>query len=189
MRKKQLELYDSGLLPEQMRMRRAAANNLTIYEMVRNSKLYPLEKYLDAADLALERDPKNIATFNKELKDVDEGIRWWAIVGLHLLDKNAGSAKEAVMEALKDKEQEIAMMAAWTLVKIGEEEKGLAFLDKLLHGECTNVAMLHNILDWMGKPGLPLIKKYIEGGGSMKGKYGVVSILGHVAQMQGWEVA
>ena len=187
MRKKQLELYDSGLLPEQMRMRRAAANNLTIYEMVRNPKLYPLEKYLDAADLALDRNSMNIDIFKKGLQDQDEGIRWWAIVGLHLLDKNAAPVKDAITETLKDKEQEIAMMAAWTLVKIGEEKKGLAFLDKLLHGDCTNVSMLHNILDWMGKPGLPLIKKYIEGGGSMKGKYGSVSILGHVAQMQGWK--
>jgi len=58
MRKKQLELYDSGLLPEGMRKRRADANNLTIYEMVRDPKLYPLAKYLDAADTALARDKK-----------------------------------------------------------------------------------------------------------------------------------
>ncbi len=53
LRRKQLELYDSGLLPEKMRDRRAAQHNLTIYEMVRDKKIYPLETYLDAADLAL----------------------------------------------------------------------------------------------------------------------------------------
>ena len=39
LRKKQLELFDSGLLPENMRVRRAEANGLTIYEMVRDPKL------------------------------------------------------------------------------------------------------------------------------------------------------
>ena len=42
MRKKQLELFDSGLLPENMRLRRAQDNGMTIYEMVRDPKLYPL---------------------------------------------------------------------------------------------------------------------------------------------------
>ena len=33
-----------------MRERRAAEHGVTIYEMVRDPKLYPLESYLDAAD-------------------------------------------------------------------------------------------------------------------------------------------
>ena len=39
LRQRQLELYDSGLLPEQMRVRRAKENGMTIYEMVRDEKL------------------------------------------------------------------------------------------------------------------------------------------------------
>ena len=38
LRKRQLELFDSGLLPEKMRERRAAANQMTIYEMVRKQE-------------------------------------------------------------------------------------------------------------------------------------------------------
>ena len=41
LRQRQLELYDSGLLPEKMRERRAAANQMTIYEMVRDEKAIP----------------------------------------------------------------------------------------------------------------------------------------------------
>ncbi len=40
MRKKQLELFDSGLLPESMRMRRAQQHDITIYEMVRSSRIW-----------------------------------------------------------------------------------------------------------------------------------------------------
>ena len=53
LRNRQLALFDSGLLPEGMRVRRAEENQITIYEMVRDPKLYPLESYLDLSDLAL----------------------------------------------------------------------------------------------------------------------------------------
>lgn len=185
MRKKQLELFDSGLLPEQMRVRRAAANNMTIYEMVRNKKLYPLEAYLDAADLALSRDPKNLEAFVKAMSSKDEGLRWWAVVGLHLLDKKAAPAVAVLTKGLKDETHEIRMMAAWTLVKIGQPEKGFACLEDLLFNGSQNESMLHNMLDWMDEPALPLIKKYLEKKGMPKGKYGT-SILGRVAQVEGW---
>ena len=185
LRKKQLELFDSGLLPEQMRVRRAAKHNMTIYEMVREQKLYPLESYLDAADLALSRDKANLAIFTKRLSDQDEGIRWWAVVGLHLLEKDAASSVDALQKALADEEHEIRMMAAWTLVKFGKSDEGIACLDELLTKGTNNTAMLHNVLDWMGKPALPLVKKYIDGKGTRKGKYGI-GILGRIAELQGW---
>lgn len=186
MRKKQLELFDSGLLPEMMRERRAKTNNITIYEMVRNPKLYPLEAYLNAADLALEREVNNRKTFVQGLKNSDEGIRWWSVVGLLLLEKDAAPATKALQKALSDSEHEIRMMAAWCLIKIGEQEQGLAALETMLFDECNNTQMLHNIIDWMGEPGLPLAKKYIQNGGSRMGKYNAVSILGHVAEINGW---
>ena len=186
LRKEQLRIYDSGLLPEQMRLRRAEAHQMTIYEMVRDPKLYPLESYLDAADSALEQNPTNLDQFVKGLEHTDPGIRWWAINGLLLLYADAAPATDALKKALKDEVSEIQMMAAWALVECGEPELGVAALDQLLFGDCDNVEMLHNIIDWMGEPGLPLVKKYIENGGSREGKYGVVSILGHVAELNGW---
>ena len=188
LRKWQLQLYDSGLLPEKMRERRAAANNTTIYEMVRNKELYPLETYLDAADLALSRDKSNLPTFIKQLSDKDEGLRWWAIVGLHLLDKDAHSAIAVLEKALKDESHEIRMMAAWTLVKLDQPKQALACLDELLFADespASNTTMLHNVLDWMGEPALPLVKKYINNDGNRQGRYGI-GILGRIAQLNGW---
>jgi len=185
LRKQQLELYDSGLLPEAIRVRRAEANNMTIYEMVRNNKLYPLEKYLDASDLALARDKANLQSFIQQLSHKDEGLRWWAIVGLHLLEKDAKPAAKALHAALSDEAHEVRMMAAWTLVKLGDQAEALASLEELLFEGTTNKSMLHNILDWMGKPALPLVKKYIESGQTRKGRYGI-GILGRVAELQGW---
>lgn len=70
LRVKQLELRDSGLMPEMMLERRAEANNLTLYAMVRDETLYPLEKYLDAADLALVRDRANLPTLVTWMSEV-----------------------------------------------------------------------------------------------------------------------
>lgn len=185
LRKKQLELFDSGLLPEGMRTRRAKENGMTIYEMVRNKKLYPLETYLDAADKALARDAKNLEDFVKAMSHQDEGIRWWAIVGLHLLEKDAAPAKAVLKDALKDDCHEVRMMAAWSLVKMGDSDAALACLKDLLFKATNNEMMLHNVLDWMGEPAFPLVKAYLSKGGSMKGKYGI-SILGRVGELQGW---
>lgn len=185
LRKKQLELYDTGLLPEKMRERRAAENNLTIYAMARNQKLYPLERYLDAADLALERNKANLKTFKRWMSDDDEGMRWWASVGLNLLEKDARGASAILKKALTDESHEVRILSAWTLIKIGQSKQALAVLDELLFQGTENEPMLHNVIDWMGEPALPLVKKYIDNGGSQKGKYGI-SILARIAQVQGW---
>lgn len=185
MRRRQLELFDSGLLPEKMRERRAAAANLTIYEMVRDEKLYPLAAYLDAADVALARDPSNLTSLTMQMSDTDEGLRWWAVIGLHLLEKHAASATDVLTKALQDESHEVRMMAAWTLIKLGKSDKALACLDDLMFNGTNNQIMLYNVLDWMGEPGLPLVKKYIDRGGERDGKYGI-GILGRIAQLQGW---
>jgi len=185
LRAKQLELFDSGLIPETMRVRRAAANKITIYEMVRNEKLYPLAGYLDAADLALVRDKKNLPAFVKGLADKDECIRYWSIVGLHLLDENAAPAAAAIAKAASDEAEEVKMMAAWTLTKIGRKTEGLACLKEMLFGKTKNTQLLHNTLDWMGEIALPMIKEFHKAGKGKRGKYGT-SIFGHIAQINGF---
>ena len=162
MRKKQLELFDTGLLPESMRERRAKANNTTLYEMARDPKLYPLASYLDAADLALARDKKHLPAFVKAMTNADSGIRYWAVVGLHLLEKDAASGEEVLEKALRDASDEVKIMAAWTLVKLGRKKSGLGCLRGLLNSGTTAQRKLFNVLDWMGEDGLPLVREYLE---------------------------
>ena len=45
--------------------------------------------------------------------------------------------------------------------------------------------MLHNVIDWIGEPAFPLVKKYLNNGGSREGRYGI-SIFARIAQVQGW---
>jgi len=186
MRAKQLELRDSGLMPEQMRERRAAANNITIYEMVRDETLYPLETYLDAADLALARDADNLPTFMTGMSNKDEVIRWWSVVGIHLLDEDAADASEVLKTGLGDEAHEVRMMAAWTLIKLGQPDDAIACLDRLLSEGSDNQVMLENVIDWIGEPALPLVKKAIENGGTRDGRYGI-GIFSRIAELNGWQ--
>ncbi|MCS7465709.1 sulfatase-like hydrolase/transferase [Stieleria sp. ICT_E10.1] len=185
LREKQLELRDSGLMPEKMRERRAAANDMTLYAMVRDESLYPLEKYLDAADVALARDKDQLQTFVKQMADSDEAMRWWAVVGIHLLGDDARPAAAELKQALQDDAHEVRMMAAWTLINLGHTDKGLACLDALLFKGTNNETMLENVIDWIGEPALPLIKKYIDQGRTRQGKYGI-GIFGRIAELNGW---
>jgi len=162
MRNKQLELYDSGLLPESMRVSRAKENNMTIYEMVRDRKLYPLESYLDAADMALERNADNLRKFVRGMSSSDSGIRYWAVVGLHLLEDRAHRFFGVLEKALRDDEDEVKIMAAWTLVKLDRKEAGLACLRGLLNNGTTCKRKLLNVLDWMDDDAVPLVREYLK---------------------------
>ena len=87
LREWQLNVHDSGLLPEAERERRAAEHHQTIYDMVRDPKHYNLPAYLDAADLALAADPANRPKLIRFLHDNDSAIRYWGTVGMLTLGR------------------------------------------------------------------------------------------------------
>ena len=162
LRRQQLMYFDSGLLPEEMRASRARANKMTVYEMVRDAKLYPLEKYLDAADLALDRDKKNVQTFKIQLGDKDSGMRYWAVVGLLLLDKDAAPAVAELKKALTDRSSEIPALSAYALFKIEEKEVAEAYMLKVLLSGYKSMKLnkvLINVFDWMGDDINPVFEK------------------------------
>lgn len=152
LRKRQLELFDSGLLPEAMRLRRAEENGLTIYEMVRDPELYPLESYLDLADLALARSPENRETLAEALASEDEGIRYWAICGLFLLERGARPSQDLIRTAaLEDEAGEVRMMAAWTLDRLGDPATADVALEQLKGHPRSDQRLYECLLRWMGR--------------------------------------
>ena len=162
MRRMQLELHDSGLIPETMRERRAAEHGVTIFEMVRDPQLYPLESYLDAADMALARDQENLPALIEGISDSDACIRYWSVVGLLLLERNAAPAATKLLSALDDDAEEVKMLAAWTLVKIGHREEGLATLRDMLFNGTTIDRELDNLLDWMDADAVELVQEFLQ---------------------------
>lgn len=162
MRRQQLACFDSGLLPEKIRNARAAKHNMTVYEMVRDPEIYPLEKYLDAADLALARDKTYLNTFIKNLTDDDIGMQYWAVVGLLLLEKDAAPAIDALKKiheiAIEKRLPYLAPYSAWAIFK-ADKEGGENLLYKMLENQFEDKD-LANVLDWMGKESLPLLRRY-----------------------------
>lgn len=151
MRKWQLKSYDSGLMPEADRVRRAAQHNTTIYEMVRDPALYNLEAYLDAADLALQKSPANISNLVELTQDGDSAVRYWGIVGLYLVAGDAAREQSSIRRLLNDDSHEVRAMAAYTLFRQGDTATAKdTFCDLLKNGSYASLKVL-NIIDWIGE--------------------------------------
>lgn len=157
----QLEIHDSALLPESEMVKRAADNDMTIFDMVRDPKLYNLPALLNAADLALEINPKNLPKLKKLLNSKDCGIRYWGIVGCFLLN-DASSA----YTCLNDESHEVRAMAAWLLIRSGNKTEGFECLMQLIEDKSYATLKVLNIIDWLGETGEELIPqiKEVEGG-------------------------
>ena len=148
LRNKQLAFTDSGLLPESEMVKRAADHNLTIHDMVRTPKLYNLPALLDAADLALEKNKKNLPTFSNMLTNSDSGIRYWAMVGSFLLND-----QKTAFQALEDPSHEVRIIAAWTLIRSGDKKQGFQCLENLLKEKSYASLTVMNVVDWLGNDG------------------------------------
>ena len=148
LREWQLQIHDSGLLPEHERERRAADNHTTIYQIANDPKLYDLPAYLDAADLAFAKNAANAPRFVEALKSNDSGIRYWAVIGLLMLGKADTGAQAALDGVLDDPCGEVRAMAAWVLFESGKSDKALKTLDDMLRQHVPATLTVLNVLDW-----------------------------------------
>ena len=112
--------------------------------------------------MALERDKNNLSALVEGMKDSDSGIRYWSVVGLRLLEKDAASAVGVFQKALQDKSHEVRIMAAWSLIKLGKKDIAFTCLNDLLANGTNVKLLLYNSLDWMGDDALDLILAYLK---------------------------
>jgi N-sulfoglucosamine sulfohydrolase len=154
----QLEIFDSGFIPEDDMNRLASAQELTVYDYVRDPKLYPLKEYIELADLSLEMNASNLNRFVAGLGDADLGMRYWSTLGILKLTlvgdaANSPAVKSALLNKLADDQesQVIRSYSACILIRIGEREAGFAFLEQQITKTYTSRTVL-NILDWMEQP-------------------------------------
>ena len=146
----QNKVYDAGMLPEAEIAKRAADNNMTIYEMVRKPELYDLSAYLEAADVAIEKNPENLKKLKEYLNDNDAGVRYWGVVGCFILGEQANDLQSQLVELLNDSSDEVSAMAAWTVYKLGENDKALACLNNLIKKKSYALLTVTNIMDQIG---------------------------------------
>ena len=157
LRSQQLAVHDSGLMPETDLVRLAKENNTTIYEMVRDPALYDVPALLDAADMALAKQPENLPALRELLNHDHAGMRYWGIVGCFLLNDAQSGQK-----VIADPSHEVRAMAAWLLIQTGNPEQGLVCLTDLLKNYSYATVSVFNVIDWAGdaaKPLLPVIRE------------------------------
>jgi hypothetical protein len=133
-------------------VKRAAENGITIYEMVRNPKLYNLPALLNAADLALAEDTTKLPELRALLSSSDCGLRYWGIVGCFLLND-----VESAQVVLNDESHEVRAMAAWVLIKNDQQAEGLKVLRAMLVEKSYATLKILNIVDWIGAAAAPLL--------------------------------
>lgn len=118
-----VRINDNGFIPEG-----AAVEG---YESSRVAGAYPIEDVLDIADLAIERNPKNIAVFVGGLNNNDESIRWWAARGLLMLKRQASPAATTLQTSLGDQSPQVRVVVAEALSWVGDLGTAVAALAEL----------------------------------------------------------
>jgi hypothetical protein len=150
LREWQIQVHDSGLLPEAERVKRAADYQTTVYEMVRNGGQYDLHAYMDASDLALKRDPDNLNALLARLDHGDAGVRYWGMVGCALIGDAARPAQARIRQALKDESHVVRAMVAYTLYEQGATKAAEATFKELLQQDSYASLLVLNMIDWLG---------------------------------------
>ena len=146
----QLEHYDSALLPESEMVKRADEAGKTIYELVRDPKLYDLKAYQHMAALALEQEAGHLPTFYRHLTHPDSGIRYWAMIGCFNLQTSVSLDMASIRRALKDDSHHVRIMAAWIVYRTGDKAAAQACWNALLRESSYASLKIFNIIDWIG---------------------------------------
>ncbi|MBI4326120.1 MAG: HEAT repeat domain-containing protein, partial [Chloroflexi bacterium] len=157
-----LESRDAGFLTEPQMWERLRAGG-TPFEIAADANRYPLARLLDAAELVGRADA--VPEQMKLLRDPDDGVRYWAAVGLHSAGQGAASAREPRRQALQDASAVVRIEAAAALAELGDTRDSLPVLEMALRSPEPEV-VLHaaRALELMGdraRPLLPAIREVL----------------------------
>ncbi len=150
----QLETRDLGVLPEYELHERSKGT--TPYELAQDNAGFPLERILDAAELAGQRDVNALPKLRELLKDEESAVRWWAATGLVALGADAAPANAELLAALKNECPVVAIAAADALCNLGDVNAAMPVLLEGLKHETPFVRLRAiNVLDRIGDAARP----------------------------------
>ncbi|MCH2208567.1 MAG: sulfatase-like hydrolase/transferase [Lentisphaerales bacterium] len=135
-----LETRDSGFLTESDMHRRANENGITPYEVLQDSKLYPIKKIIAAANMASNPNT-NLPDLLKLYDDEDPAVRYWAVQSQIINGFKNSSAKELFLNALKDENPTVKATAAEGLAKMGLAQTAIPAFKQLLTETEPNLAL------------------------------------------------
>ena len=124
--------------------KRAKQNKLTVMEIAQDRNLYPLEKLINAADLALSALPKNKIIFEELIKQSDPGLRYWGAIGLMRIgDYSKGKYLS------KDASDEVKTVGAWMMISEKQYDEGFRVISSMLENNSNASLFILNVLDWV----------------------------------------
>jgi arylsulfatase A-like enzyme len=113
-----LDTRDLGFLPETDMHRRRGSR--APYALATDTTAFPVERIVDAADVATQRRPANASRLRASLGDTDPAVRYWSATGLRLLGASAVQGAAAALSAmLADREPAPRIAAADALARHG----------------------------------------------------------------------
>ena len=157
----ELKVKDVGLLPEGEMHTRAEGS--TPYEMGHDSKKFPVERILAAADLATSRQPGVTKQLEVAMQDPDCGVRYWGAMGALIRgEEEVKKTRDSLVKGMTDVSPHVRIAAAEALGKHGSEEDLKSVLSLLIgladSKKNNSYVAIHalNAIDALGKKAAPL---------------------------------
>jgi len=175
---------DLGLLPEYEFHKRAA--NSAPLQIANDPQHNPVQRLLQATDLANRSNPANLHRLIAMLKEDEPAVRWWATIGLVALRDKAALASNALIAALKDPSPNVRIAAAEALCNLDYLDKAMPVLIKGLHHPTPFIRLrAMNVLDRLGSKARPALSHIQEANMTSKQHPHVASYLGRIVQYVG----
>jgi len=189
------DVRDVCLLPEGEMVARSRGGSP--YDMARNREVYPLQRVLAAADLAVGLNVGDVDALRKLLRDDDSAVRTWAVLGFLMRGETAvRGAEDGLNELLKDASPFVRVAAARALAQYGESssEAALAVLGE--HADPRDVGVFAALsaleaIDQLGEKAAGLkerVGEIDETAGVPHPRYGeyVPSLKKEILEPRGW---
>jgi hypothetical protein len=123
------------------------------YDSTRDSRVYPLERAMEVADLATKRDPVNVGALTEAMAEDGESVRYWAALGCLMLKERAAPAKEALRRAAgQDPSPQVRVVANEALCHLGESDAAIRALAKFV-AEHENVRVRLQAINALDRQG------------------------------------
>ncbi len=117
-----IENRDAGFLPESQ-LAEMAKSAGSVYVATHDPAKYPIERIVDAADMASRRDAQDVAKLIEFAKDENETVRYWAAVGCCVRGSSAKDAASTMNALSKDSSPAVRIAADEALVRFGQSDK------------------------------------------------------------------
>ena len=115
-----LRTRDAGFVPEPT-ISEICQRHQSVRAFCQSDADYPLEEILRLANLASSKDPQNAPVFKKQLRHQNAIVRYWAAMGLRVLENASVTALHDLRNTLQDKDASVRITAAYTLARFGDD--------------------------------------------------------------------